>query len=126
MSCHFPLCLELMFKHTPPHTFTKSVYLVFLFLNQFSLLTFVCIRFQKALSLFFIVVHNVCACREVMDPHNKTIENPKKSERESDLGSKKDLKLMNVMKMIDATWLKKKERRLRNSMKLWLSEAVCE
>lgn len=62
-----------------------------------------------------------------MDPHNKTIENPKKSkERESDLGSKKDLKLMNVMKMIDATWLKKKERRLRNSMKLWLSEVVRE
>jgi hypothetical protein len=62
-----------------------------------------------------------------MDPHNKTIEKPKKSkERESDLESKKDLKLMHVMKIIDATWLKKKERRLRNSMKLWLTEVVCE
>jgi hypothetical protein len=91
------------------------------------LLTFVCLRPPKALSLFFIAVHKVCACLEVMDPHKKTIENPKKSkERESDLGSKKDLKLMNVMKMIDATWLKKKERRLRNSMKLWLNEVVCE
>jgi hypothetical protein len=50
----------------------------------------------------------------------------KSKERESDLKSKKDLKLMNVMKMIDATWLKKKERRLRNSMKLWLTEVACE
>jgi hypothetical protein len=56
------------------------------------LLTFVCLRFQKALSLFFIAVHKVCvcACLEVMDPHNKTIENPKKSkERESDLGKER-------------------------------------
>lgn len=91
------------------------------------MLSFVCLRFQKALSVFFIAVHNLCACLEVMDPHNKTIEKPKKSkERESDLESKKDLKLMHVMKIIDATWLKKKERRLRNSMKLWLTEVVCE
>ncbi len=126
--CHVIfLCVWSWCSSTPPHTFNKSVYLVFLFLKQFLLLTFVCLRFQKALSLFFIAVHKVCACLEVMDPHNETIENPKKSkERESDLGSKKDLKLMNVMKTIDATWLKKKERRLRNSMKLWLSEVLCD
>jgi hypothetical protein len=88
------------------------VYLVFLFLNQLFLLSFVCLRFQKALLVFFIAGHKLCACLEVMDPHNKTIEKPKKSkERESDLESKKDLKLMHVMKMIDATWLKNKERK---------------